>query len=261
MKLTDALNQEYESVERTIQSQTVSTSSKDAVQKITKMYESILEKKLYSGDAKSMTNSRLNILRTKYSIEDITAFSQTLKKYTKEESFQELTGRFLTRIIMKHYEKEPTEREYVLVLKDIDCTINNLGISLDGPNIVVLGNVGRNLGMVMKSGSIKIIGNAEELVGFEMTGGSIIVEGNTEKFTGATMMGGKIFIKGNTDSGLGLNMRNGEISVDGTIGSIGRNITGGKIYNKGKLYYPQIFDNEEWNKKIKEELKIMNKET
>ncbi len=260
MKLTDVLEEEYETINQIAQPGELKNSfSKNAVDKIIQMYESILEKKPDVNQGNSMIKSRMNILKTHYSIEDITAFSQVLDEYTTHESFQEITGYFLTKIIMKHYKREQTQREYILVLNETGSYFPYLGCSLDGPNIVVLGNVGRELGKVMKSGSIRVIGNAKGLVGYEMTGGSIFIEGDAGDYVGTTMMGGRIEIKKNTGIDLGINMRNGEIHVDGTIKSVGRNISGGKIYNQGKLYYPQIFNNEEWNKKMREELNKLGK--
>ncbi len=236
MKLTDVLKEEYETINEISKSGEIKqSSSKNAVNKISSMYKFLLKENPRPQYGIGLVNARINFLRIKYSIEDITAFSQTLETYNYEESFQEITGYFLTKLIMKHYKNEPTKREYFLVLDNVDCSINRIGLRLVGPAIVILGSVGKDVGRLMKTGSIRITGNAGETAGYEMKGGSIIIEGNTGKYTGTSMSGGKIEIKKNADDSLGTHMYGGEIHVDGTIKSIGMPFYGGKIYNREKI--------------------------
>ena len=68
-----------------------------------------------------------------------------------------------------------------------------------------------------------------------MKGGEIIIKGNAGRGLGRVMSGGIIRVEGDSDLETGVLMQGGELHIDGNVSSIGEDITGGKIFHKGKL--------------------------
>ena len=65
-----------------------------------------------------------------------------------------------------------------------------------------------------------------------------ILEGDVGNFVGSGLLGGKLIVEGSTGNWVGAEMRKGEIHVDGHIRGIGKTISGGRIYQYGKLIFP-----------------------
>jgi glutamate synthase domain-containing protein 3 len=139
-------------------------------------------------------------------------------------------------------------------LKDSDVKItvnglpgNDLGVFMDGPEIIVNDNVQDGAGNTLNSGRIIIHGNAGDILGHSMRGGEIFVKGSVGyrvgihmkeyrdfypviviggragKFLGEYMAGGMIILLG-MDTG-------GEIAGD----FLGTGMHGGVIYARGRI--------------------------
>jgi hypothetical protein len=132
---------------------------------------------------------------------------------------------------------------------------DGLGHYMEWGRIIVEGNAGDDVGNFMKSGEITIGGTAGKYLGNTMMGGKIHVEKNVGNFAGRGMTGGHIIIDGNVcwerlgwemkggkievrgfaGHNVGSEMEGGEIHLLGEVGSVSENISGGRIYHKGKL--------------------------
>ena len=185
-----------------------------------------------------------------FSQEDITHFSLAAREYSTYESFEEVTGIFLTELIMFHDEKfrskknssneiqnnfneiqnNPNEiqdssnkipiekdrsiTEYVLITTGY-TDLCYLGSELTGQTIKVIGDGGSNVGYGMHSGKIIIEGNVKEDVGSYMLGGELIIQKNAGPGLGNLMNNGKIIVYGNADENCGYSMKEGLILIKG----------------------------------------------
>jgi hypothetical protein len=92
------------------------------------------------------------------------------------------------------------------------------------------------LGYRLPQGKTLVIeGEAGNFTGAFLAGGSVIVKGSSGDYCGAGMIQGEVVIQGPAGRHLGNWMRGGEIRVSGSLGSIGKEIFGGKIFQQGKL--------------------------
>ncbi|MGB9915422.1 MAG: hypothetical protein ACPLIG_07890 [Candidatus Bathyarchaeales archaeon] len=129
---------------------------------------------------------------------------------------------------------------------------NDLGAFMNGPKIVVHGNVQDGCGNTMNAGQIIVHGNAGDITGHSMRGGKIFVRGNVgyrvgihmkefqnkkpqliiggtaQDFLGEYMAGGMILI-------LGLDLREGEFCKARFVGT---GMHGGVIYERGNILKP-----------------------
>jgi formylmethanofuran dehydrogenase subunit C len=124
-----------------------------------------------------------------------------------------------------------------------DCN-SDLGAGMKGGKIVVNGNAGDCAGNKMRKGEIVVNGNCGRFLGLFMGGGKITVKGNAYTYVGCGMENGEILIEGHCGDFLGgeyfeRKMRGGEIRIEGELESLGADMTGGRIYHKGKLVYPR----------------------
>jgi formylmethanofuran dehydrogenase subunit C len=161
-------------------------------------------------------------------------------------------------------------RKKITVMGDVGSEV---GYGMDGGSITVKGDAEDNAGKWMRDGLIAVEGNAGENLGFCMQGGLVVVEGDAGDTVGHGMKGGVINVRGNAGWGvgceagagyiilegnatdgvfcheglmviiggnvkglLGSHMSGGEIRVLGDFEKLGE-ITGGKIYHKGKLLW------------------------
>ncbi|HOL22541.1 MAG TPA: hypothetical protein PLQ41_06795 [bacterium] len=118
---------------------------------------------------------------------------------------------------------------------------NDLGIFIDGPEIVIKNNVQDGTGNTMNSGRIIVYGNAGDITGHSMRGGEIFIRGDAGYRTGIHMKEYKdmhpvIVIGGSAGDFLGEYMAGGIIILLGMtdkqrIGDyIGTGMHGGVIY-------------------------------
>jgi formylmethanofuran dehydrogenase subunit C len=63
------------------------------------------------------------------------------------------------------------------------------------------------------------------------------VKGSTGNWCGAGMMKGEIWVDKHAGQNTGEWMQAGEIRIDGFIGSMGKHLFGGRIYQQGKLIF------------------------
>jgi glutamate synthase domain-containing protein 3 len=135
--------------------------------------------------------------------------------------------------------------------KNVKITIegvpgNDLGIFMDGTEIVVKDNVQDGTGNTMNAGRIIVYGNAGDIVGHSMRGGEIFIRGDVGYRVGIHMKEYKdmypvIVIGGKTKNFLGEYMAGGMIIVLGLtdekcIGDyVGTGMHGGCIYVRGSL--------------------------
>ena len=78
-------------------------------------------------------------------------------------------------------------------------------------------------------------GNVGKFAGADLQGGDLFVKGSTGDYTGAGMSRGRIFVSKKTGINTGEWKSGGEIHVEGGIGSLGRHISGGYVYQAGQL--------------------------
>jgi len=74
-------------------------------------------------------------------------------------------------------------------------------------NVEVYGTPGNDLGAFMNGPEIVVHGNVQDCCGNTMNEGSIIVHGNAGDITGYSMRGGKIFIRNSTGYRVGVHMK------------------------------------------------------
>ncbi|MCM8764561.1 MAG: hypothetical protein NC830_04285 [Candidatus Omnitrophica bacterium] len=131
-----------------------------------------------------------------------------------------------------------------LMLKGIPG--NDLGVFLDGPEILVYNNVQDGTVNTMNSGRIVVYGDAGDITGHSMRGSEIFIRGNTGYRAGIHMkeykqMSPVIVIGGRAGNFLGEYMGGGLIIALGLIGSCPINnytatgMHGGTIYVRGRV--------------------------
>jgi hypothetical protein len=113
------------------------------------------------------------------------------------------------------------EDRIFLRLKDFQKSFHLLGYRLaSGKTLVIQGDVG-------------------DFIGASLTGGRLVVEGSTGNWCGAGMLQGEIRVLGSAGWKTGEWMKSGEIHVAGWIRNVGKNIFGGRIYERGELVFPR----------------------
>lgn len=123
---------------------------------------------------------------------------------------------------------------------------NDLGVFMDGPEIIVMDNTQDGVGNTMNSGRIVIHGNAGDITGHSMRGGEIFVKGDVGYRVGIHMKEYKdmhpvIVVGGSAGNFLGEYMAGGMIILLGMtdrrdIGDyIGTGMHGGVIYLRENL--------------------------
>ncbi len=153
----------------------------------------------------------------RYDVDDIEEFCCELDSSTKIPYMLEgPAGIYLSALINRLDEKR-----IVLRLKDLQKTFHMLGYRLPDGKILV------------------IQGNAGDFTGAGLNGGDLEVEGSVGNWCGAGMLQGRIRVGGAAGWKTGEWMKAGEIQVEGYIQSIGQNMFGGKVTEKGKVIYPR----------------------
>lgn len=123
---------------------------------------------------------------------------------------------------------------------------NDIGAFMEGPEVIVNGNVQDGTGNTMNSGRIVVYGDAGDISGHSMRGGEIFIKGNAGYRTGVHMKEYKdmrpvIIIGGKAGAFLGEYMAGGLIIVLGLQGGNslgnygGTGMHGGTIYVRGKI--------------------------
>jgi len=147
---------------------------------------------------------------------DITVFCLSLPALLEEKSFSDdielKIGLFLSALI-----NHSKAKEFEIPLEHLGVRANSLGFR-NRKALIIKGAVGNSLGEEMRGGTIRLFGNC----------------GNE---AGSWMKGGRIEITGDSGAELGHRMEGGEIHVAGTIALLSHDISGGKIYNLGRLVY------------------------
>ena len=87
--------------------------------------------------------------------------------------------------------------------------------------------------------TLVIQGDVGDFTGASLTGGQLVVEGSVGNWCGAGMLKGEISIAGSAGWKTGEWMKAGEIHVQGYVQSVGQNIFGGKVTERGRLIFPQ----------------------
>ncbi|MCM8759418.1 MAG: hypothetical protein NC906_06580 [Candidatus Omnitrophica bacterium] len=122
---------------------------------------------------------------------------------------------------------------------------NDLGVFINGTEILVNGNVQDGTGNTMNSGRIVVYGDAGDITGHSMRGGEIFIKGNVGYRTGIHMKEYKdmrpvMVIGGTAGEFLGEYMAGGMIIILGLNGGnlignyAGTGMHGGTIYIRGK---------------------------
>ena len=131
---------------------------------------------------------------------------------------------------------------------------NDLGIFLDGPQIVVNGNAEDQIGNTMNEGTIIIHGDCRDVAGLSMRGGKMFVRGSAGYRIGihmkeyqskipAIIIGGSAreffgeYMAGGILVALGLRIQEGKIEeLNNIVGpSLGSGMHGGTIYIRGDI--------------------------
>ena len=150
-----------------------------------------------------------------YDVDDVEEFIFELYKGNGERIPRDISG--VTGIYLSALCNNIKDKKIELNLQPIKQKIDFIGYRLpEGKTLVLKGNVG-------------------SFVGAELQGGDLFVEGSTGDCAGAGMSEGKIFVSQQTGINTGDWKTGGEIHVEGGIGSLGRHITGGYVYQAGQL--------------------------
>ena len=200
-----------------------------------------------------------------YSQSDITEISLRVAEEEQKELF-DTAGTFLASLIQYHFAVTKTQREYLLLLSNIDKKIINLGMrnsanvriesdkknahldnicfEMQGGTVQVKGHC-NYAGYRMHNGKLMINGSVTSALGEYQFGGSIIVSGDAYNDVGSFMNGGEIIVQGKVHGLIGANMKGGKIKIIGELPklsqySLGDNSkTGGEIYYKDTLLWPK----------------------
>ncbi len=147
---------------------------------------------------------------------------------------------------------------------EVSSTVHSVGMKMKGGKIVVNANVLHYVASEMEGGEVIINGNVGGGKLLHVSGD--IIDDGIVIFVGAGMTNGNIIIRGNADGEIGYNMKDGGIRVVGNVcregyafpSMIGSQASGGvihidgnigrfsswpgecKIYNKGKLIWPNL---------------------
>ncbi len=190
-------------------------------------------------------------LKRDYTPQDITGLCLKMQDFSKEYGF-EYCGIFLTTLIENHFEKTKQKEPYLIITENLP-PVEYLCEGLDGPNVIINGNVGQEFCSQLKNGKIILNGSCGEKVcqdmingevyingstkkfaGLHMQNGTLIVEGNTDERCGSETYGGYILIKGNTKDLVGVRKRGGTIVITGDSGyGTGWEMSGGLLVIKG----------------------------
>ena len=156
-----------------------------------------------------------------YDPDDIEEFCNELDSSTKIPYMIEgPSGIYISALI-----NQLDESRIALRLKDFRKRFHLLGYRLPaGKTLVIQGDVG-------------------DFTGASLTGGHLVVEGSVGNWCGAGMLQGEILVTGSAGWKTGQWMKAGEIHVEGYIQSVGRNIFGGKVTERGKPVLPRQTDN------------------
>jgi hypothetical protein len=150
-----------------------------------------------------------------YDVDDVEEFIFELYKGDGGRISREISG--LTGIYLSALCNNVKDEKIELNLQTIKQRIDFIGYRLpEGKTLVLRGDVG-------------------SFVGAELQGGDLVVEGSTGDCAGAGMREGRIFVSQQTGINTGEWKSGGEIHVEGGIGSLGRHITGGYVYQAGQL--------------------------
>lgn len=96
------------------------------------------------------------------------------------------------------------------------------------------------LGYRLPEGKTLILrGETGDFTGACLMGGRLIVEGSAGNWCGAGMVSGEILVRESAGQHTGAWMQGGRICIEGPIGSVGKNLLGGSIYQGEKLLSPQ----------------------
>ena len=157
-----------------------------------------------------------NTLRdVSYEVDDIEEFIFELYKGDGVRIPWEISG--LTGIYLSALCNHVKDEEIELSLESIKQKIDFVGYRLpEGKTLILKGDVG-------------------SFVGAQLQGGDLVVKGSTGDCAGAGMREGRIFVSQQTGINTGEWKTGGEIHVEGGIGSLGRHITGGYVYQAGQL--------------------------
>lgn len=124
---------------------------------------------------------------------------------------------------------------------------NDLGIFMDGPEVVVHGNGQDGIGNTMNSGKVIVHGNAGDVIGYSMRGGRIFIKGDAGYRVGIHMKAygdsvPAIVIGGTASDFLGEYMAGGVMVLLGLTGKhqltgdyVGTGMHGGVIYVRGDI--------------------------
>jgi len=94
------------------------------------------------------------------------------------------------------------------------------------------------LGYGLAEGKTLVLqGDGGDFIGAGLHGGRLVVKGSTGNWCGAGMMKGEIWVDKHAGQNTGEWMQAGEIRIDGFIGSLGKHLFGGRIYQQGKLIF------------------------
>ncbi len=172
----------------------------------------------------------------KYTKDDITAFSFFMEENHKSyyESTLENLGLYLNALISLDYNKNKKTDEYILSIEKYGREICFFGYEFNGPNVHLVGDLGRCAFQKMHRGKATIEGNVGISLGNEMTRGKIIVKKDALFSFANGMKGGVIHIQGNANGLIGEYMSGGIIHVNGDK-FYGVHIT---FYN-GKIYWKE----------------------
>lgn len=97
------------------------------------------------------------------------------------------------------------------------------------------------LGYMLPEGkTLTLCGATGDFAGACLAGGRLIIEGSTGDWCGAGMLSGQILVRGSVGKFTGEWMQGGRIHVDGSVGSVGIELRGGEIYQKGHRLASQV---------------------
>ncbi len=273
MKLTEVIQQEYSSLEKTKELVRNRRNDTDILQLINQYIcwiDEVNEKRLGSKHeiAYALAEEILLSQKERYTYTHASILSILLSEYEKIPFFK-MSGLFLSAIINQkenpNYEKEDSNYEKedlnnkkenlnyekedqnsqkesisscTLFLQDTQEYLNHVGYRNNGAHIIIEGNVNSSVCEEMKNGFVEIKGDVGAFACMRMSGGKVHIHGNAKHTFCQNLLGGEVILDGSVKSSFGeysfKDMKGGNVIVKKNVDCIA-NVLGGTVHIYGNV--------------------------
>ncbi len=248
MKLTDVLDEKYESVS----SKNISAMKRSTPypEKLRDLFREIIDSNPQEkSDAYHKTYDAVFSYIHTISPDQITSFCSDIMN-DSSRSEQTKSGYFLSALINAHAEKTTYDGKYLLILHPEAC-VQNVGYrncanvhiignstgscqEMNSGKVIIDGNVGNRFCWRMRNGIVTVLGNAGDFLCWEMIKGSVHIQGSAENQAGYGILEGTLTIEKNVRDQAGWRLNGGKITIKGNAGhNLGQSMKRGNIFVQG----------------------------